>query len=590
MGKKSKFFKKTAGLMAFLFILTFSMPAQAFYVEMPKNFTQNWQSLIAGKKAEDAQKVLGVKVLGEAEINPTLGTCRVNGVDVPGPCDQSNTNSGGNLGNTAPQSQPFADLCSNNTQVSCVSDEGKITAPKVGLNNQPACPDNLSLKCMPAGGQNNQSGQNGQGQGGQNNQGSNQMNQGGQGQGDQNQQKNQERMMQDVKRNIKQMESNLKRLETAFKNAGAKGTAIPAEVKDKLTEARSTLEAMKAAETPEAMQEIDMGALNETMQSLEQSRQDIVDSAQRMDGIKRGIKGMESGLKSFESQIARLVKQKIVIPAETTDSLNKVKTIVAAVKNAKTLDEMEAAGVEDLQEVMQNLNDSRGQLEMLARWPQTLKQMDKQLTMLNSQLKKNKTIVDRLAKQNIDLAANYTGFAEAIQKLKAVRDDAVQKIKDNDSQAAFDAVQDDFFGQMDDVMQNVNVIQTMSNLGRFNSDFKRSISQAQSQIKKLKAKKLDSKEAEMILNDLNEKGKEISVMLKVKPIDAEAVTAALEEMQILNQDFSDKIAELTGVEEVMPWEQGPQQFQQPQMPDNWQQLMPQQPQNNQEPMAPVIQQ
>ena len=396
--------------------------------------------------------------------------------------------------------------------------------------------------------------------------------------------------MQDVKRNIKQMESNLKRLETAFKNAGAKGTAIPAEVKDKLTEARSTLEAMKAAETPEAMQEIDMGALNETMQSLEQSRQDIVDSAQRMDGIKRGIKGMESGLKSFESQIARLVKQKIVIPAETTDSLNKVKTIVAAVKNAKTLDEMEAAGVEDLQEVMQNLNDSRGQLEMLARWPQTLKQMDKQLTMLNSQLKKNKTIVDRLAKQNIDLAANYTGFAEAIQKLKAVRDDAVQKIKDNDSQAAFDAVQDDFFGQMDDVMQNVNVIQTMSNLGRFNSDFKRSISQAQSQIKKLKAKKLDSKEAEMILNDLNEKGKEISVMLKVKPIDAEAVTAALEEMQILNQDFSDKIAELTGVEEVMPWEQGPQQFQQPQMPDNWQQLMPQQPQNNQEPMAPVIQQ
>ncbi len=400
-------------------------------------------------------------------------------------------------------------------------------------------------------------------------------------------------MMQDAKRNIKQMESGLKRLEPAFKKAEAKGTAIPAEVKDKLKEARSMLEAMKSAQTAEAMQAIDMGALNETMQSLEQSNQEIVQNAQRMDNMKRGVKGMESGLKAFESQIAKLVKQKIVIPTEVTDNLNKVKTIISAIKNAKTMDEMEAAGAEDLQEAMQNLDESRGQLEMLARWPQTLKQLNRELTRLTAELKKAKATVEKLKKKEIDLSDTYAQFEAAVAKLKTVKAEAERNIKAGGSADVFNTIQEDFFGQMEETMQYQNVIMTMSNLGRFASDFKKGIAQAQSQIRKLKAKKLESGEAEVMLNDLNNKGKEILVMLKAKPIVEDDITLALEEMEGLGQEFGDKISELTGQEDIMPWEQGPQQFKQPQMPNNWQQLMPQktqtqnQTQNNQEQQQPA---
>jgi len=542
MEKKFGFFKKISGLMAFLFILAFAMPAQAFYVEVPKDFTQNWQSLIAGK-VKEIKEVLGIKVLGIEEVNNPLPpqemnnqvsqTCRVNGVEVPGSCDQYNNNSG-SAGNMMPQNQ-------------------------------------LS-----------------------------------QANGGEQDQKNQERMMQDVKRNIKQMESNLKRLESIFKKAEVKGTAIPTEVKDKLKEARSVLEAMKSAQSAEAMQEIDLGGLNEIMQSLDQSRQDIIDSAQRMNDMKRGMKGMESGLKMFESQIAKLAKQKIVIPAETTENLNKVKAIILAVKNAKTMDEMEAAGAEDLQTAMQNLDESRGQLEMLARWPQTLKQLNSELTRLTAELKKAKVIVERLKKQEIDLSDTYAQFEAAAAKLKTVKEEAEKNIKTGGSAEVFDTIQADFFGQMEDAMQYQRVIMIMSNLGRFNSDFKKGIAQAQNQIRKLKAKKLDTGEAEVILNDLNNKGKEILVMLKAKPIVENDIILALEEMEGLGREFSDKISELTGEEDIMPWEQGPQQFKQPQMPNNWQQLMPQKsqtqncppqncppqncPQNNQEQPAPFGQQ
>lgn len=530
--------KNLSGLMALLFILAFAMPAQAFYVELPKNFARNWQSLIAS----EVQKVLGVKVLGEEEVNPAVPmagqplpenqnnllplnnllpppgtdnqpspTCRVNGVDMPGSCDQYNNNSGG-TGNLMPQNQPGQNFNPN--------------------PNQP----------------------NG---------------------GDQNQQKNQERMTQDIKRNIKQMESSLKRLESTFKSA-AKGIVIPAEVSDKLKEARNMMEIMKAAQTPEAMQEIDMGGLNETMQSLDQSRQDIVEGAQRVDGIKRGVKGMESGLKMFANQIAKLAKQKIVVPTEVMDNLNKVKAIIAAIKTAKTMDEMNAAGAEDLQEAMQNLDESRGQLEMLARWPQTLKQMNSELSRLNAELKKAKAIVERLKKQEIDLSDTYAQFEAAVAKMKAVKDQADNDVKAGGSTEVFDNIQADFFGQMEDTMQYQRVIMTMSNLSRFNADFKKGIAQAQSQIRKLKAKKFDSSMAEGILNDINNKGKEILAMLKAKPINEDDIILTLEDMETLNQDFNAEVSALTDEAAVMPWEQGPQQFQQPQMPNNWQQLMPQQ--------------
>jgi len=589
--KKLRFLKSAASLAACFFLLTFALPAQAVYMAIPEDFTQNWLDLIAGKiqsaqTAEGAKQVLGVKEVadaGETEaVREVLGAGEaqavkeVLGVKVLG---EEETNS-----DTAQSQPPLAD---RPVEPAPINQPAPLPInepmPPQGENNPPSPTCRVNGVEMPGSCEqyNNNGGDAGK------------MMPQNQPNGGQDQAKNQERMMKDVQRGIKQMETNLKRLESAFKKSETKGLTIPAEAKDRLKEARTEIDAIKAAQTPEAMQEIDLGALNEIMMTLEETNREIISNAQRMDGIKRGIKSMESGLKAFENQIARLVKQKVVIPAETTDNLNKVKTIIAAVKTAKTIEEMEAAGVEDLQEVMQNLDESRGQLEMLARWPQTLKQMDKQLTMLNTQLKKNKTIVDRLAKQGIDLAANYANFAEAVKNLKAARDGAVEKMKNNDSQAAFDAVQDDFFGQMDDVMQDVNVIQAMANLGRFNSDFKRMISQGQSQIRKLKAKKIDSAEAAVILNDINNLGKEIVALIKTKPVDAEAITSALEEMQILNQDFGDKIAELTGEEEVMPWEQGPQQFKQPQMPDNWQQLIPQQPRqpqqpmNTQEPMTPI---
>ena len=240
---------------------------------------------------------------------------------------------------------------------------------------------------------------------------------------------------------------------------------------------------------------------------------------------------------------------------------------------------------------MQNIDENRQQLEVLARWPQTLKQVNQQLTKLTRELKKSKAIVDRLAKKDIDLQAEYTAFADAVAKLQSVRDDAVAKIAAGNSEDAFTALEDDFFGQMEDVWQNQRVIMMMSNLGGFATSFKQNINQSNSIIKRLKLKKLDTTELASLVAEANAKGQEVIALLKVKPLDADTVTSALEDLENLRQEFSDKVSELTGEEAAMPWEQGPQQFKQVQMSPDVQKFMPQKqesqmPQTQQAPMGP----
>ena len=536
-------------------VLLVATPAKAFYLELP-NILKFWQGTT---KAQEAPTLAPAPIVAEPAPAPTPApapvptpepqpappmpfptdpmpqpqpqpapvpgepmpapqppqqTCRVNGVDMPGSCDQYNNQ-----------------------------------------NNQP----------MQGGGGGGEGGQMG-----------GQMN-------EKMQQQNQERQLKDMKRGLSNMIRSVKELERVITSAEKKGTIVPQEIKDKIQKVKDASDTMSKATT---MEEIgDMGELNDMVNELEVYRRETLDAIQRMNDMKRGMKNMMTGLKQFEKQVVNLGKKKIIVPTEITDNLTKVRTTIDAVNAAKTWEEMEAAGIEDLQDLMQTLDGGRQQLEMLARWPQTLKQINNELKNLDRQLKKDKTIVDRLAKKEIDMTANYEGFAAAIAKLKAVRDDAVAKIAAGDSEGAFDAIENDFFGQMEDVWQFDKVIQTMNNLGQFKSEFKRGITQAQQTIKKLEKKKLNVTEVKEILQEVQAKGNAILETLKTKDFDAEVLIGDLDEMQNLGQDLQDKLNELMGGSEDMPWENGPQQFKQVQMPSTVSRYLPQksavQPMNNQ---------
>lgn len=400
---------------------------------------------------------------------------------------------------------------------------------------------------------------------------------GGQGgeqgfQGDNNEQKrqdeqnkrdeqNNQRMLKDMKRGMRDIELQLKQFESMIAKFAKKGVVVSEEVKTKVADLRGLVEKYKTVTTVEEAGDMDMQGMWDMMKGLEEERQNL----ERMENVMREMRRIENGVKMFEKQVQKLIKQKLAVSEEITTNLEQVKALIADIKNGKMDD------AENIFELMQTLDEHRGELEMLARWPQTVKQMNNELKNLTRELKKVKPIVDRLAKKGIDLATTYSNFESGINKLTEVKNSAVAKVSEN-AEEAFEMVQNDFFGQMEDVWENHKIIMTMSNLGRFNSDFKQGVAQSNQQIKALKRKKIDTSELEDMLEQAKAKGEEAKELFKAKPLDPDAIIDILEEMQNLKQDFDQKVAELTGTEETMPWEKGIQQFKKIDMSpnlDNW---------------------
>lgn len=281
--------------------------------------------------------------------------------------------------------------------------------------------------------------------------------------------------------------------------------------------------------------------------------------AQQLKQMKQGMTGMEQNIKSLQKQILSLTKKGLVAPSDITESITKITAIIQGVKSATTFDEAQNAGIDEMQDLMQSLQDQRMSLERLARWPQTLKQADQSLKTLVKSVTQNKTLATKLAKSGYDISDLVGKFEASIQALKDSRNRAVELIK-TDSEAAFDEIQDNFFDQMDDVTQSDRTIKELGSLSKFASSFKSQVATAKRTIKSLTAKKLDISELQSIFDSVVTKGAEINALLKVKPIDTDAMVGMFEELDNLRQEFENARLDLVGDSGTMPWETGPQQF------------------------------
>ncbi len=518
-----KIITKIISIFAIFSVLLIAKPAKAFYLEVPQNVNNLFTAIKSGRAlAQEGSTITSPPPTESSQPMPYPGTYQ------------------------PPYTMPSSDTMSPppqtmNQPYPMPPQDGSLP-PYQPMQSQPGM-------MPPPGGQNmpNGTGQNYQDDG---------------------------KQLEQMKRGMNQMSRQVKQFEKMIADAEKKGTAVPDEIKQNLAKLKTILESVQNAKSSEDLQSVDMGEMQELMHSLEDFRRNVMEAQQRMEGMKRGMRGMETGLKMFERQVVSLTKKGVIVPADIQEHIAKLKLVVEKVKVAKSFDEVQE-DMESMQDLMENFDQDRQRLEMLARWPQTLKQINSQLTRLTRELARSKIIVTRLATKDIDLQSEYTAFTEAVNKLKGIRDDAVAKMAAGNSDDAFSALEEDFFGQMDDVWEYHKVIMTMSNLGRFTSEFKQGMTQANSTIKNLKRKKIDTADLETIMAQANEKGQEILALLKVKPVDTDAVTDALAELENIKQEFEATIDELTGAEESLPWEQGPQQFKDINLPQGFEKYVPQ---------------
>ncbi|PIR92958.1 hypothetical protein COT99_03380 [Candidatus Falkowbacteria bacterium CG10_big_fil_rev_8_21_14_0_10_43_10] len=374
-----------------------------------------------------------------------------------------------------------------------------------------------------------------------------------------------------MKQGVNGMEKGLKQMEAQYAKLEKNKTAIPAEVKEKLKQARTMIDTIKNAKTSEEVEVVDTDEFSTLMNELGNSVGKIQKQTQMLAGLKKAAKGMQKTITTFKKSLVKLTKQGLTIPTETTENLKKINAIIAAINANKSIEELEALGFDEVGDIMDQLGESRKELEMLARWPQATKQVNKEIVNMGKVAKKLEATVNKLKAKKIDLTENLAKFKAGIEEIKAARAEAEQKVKSGDTEGAFDALEANVFQKVSDIYEEQRVIETMANLGRFTTDYKKGLASAQQQINTLKKKKVDTKELETILATTKTKGNEILMLLKVKPLDQDAISDGLDALADLRTEFGDKVDELGGGA-AMPWEQGKNQFQAITLPKEFQQF------------------
>lgn len=355
-----------------------------------------------------------------------------------------------------------------------------------------------------------------------------------------------------LKKGAAGMERALKQFENKFAKLEKSGLRLSENTREKLNSVRTEVEKIKSAQAASEIEDVDQDGLQEKLASLG----DEIGGYSQMQGLKKMLASMNRGLASFEKQLAKFIRQGLVIPVVVTDDLAKLKAGLQAINDAKNPDDLKDVSPDELGDLMTKVNESRPQLEMLSKWPRILKQADQQITSFKKQLTKTKALVDKLTTQGVDVTADYATFESDVTALQTVRDEADALIKAGQSEEAFTKMEDEFFNNLDNVGEHQRVIQNMANLSRFIPEFKKGLAAAKTQITKLKKKKIDTTELQSIYDQALAKGNEITDMIKAKSTDDEAMVAAMDAMENLKQQFQDKADELAGGK-TMPWDAKP---------------------------------
>ena len=277
------------------------------------------------------------------------------------------------------------------------------------------------------------------------------------------------------------------------------------------------------------------GPSDEEMQKMDE---------QRFQQMKKGLSQFSKGVDQMKKMIVRTEKKLkqcgVGIPPELKAALDKAPEIVTKIKGAKTPDELEdiMADVEDVGGAMQEWGPRFGDLQRLCNM---IKQVDKKL--------KN---VQRAAKRAQSYGKKNPAIQEIIDELNAMvalMADAAKSAKELakiDAEAALDKIDNEFFGNMEELWNKVSLIDMMRNLKTGLSQADREIRANTTKITQLKKKKVSEEiieELTGLLDVVKEKVAELKVLSKQKGVDPEEIRFTGEELWQAVAEFENALSE-----------------------------------------------
>lgn len=222
--------------------------------------------------------------------------------------------------------------------------------------------------------------------------------------------------------------------------------------------------------------------------------------------MKQGVKQGRSALERMEKRLQGLTSKTIGLPGDCSDALVGAKSIFDAVEQATTFEDLQDAGVEDLESHFETLNECQVRMEKLSRVPGVLKKVDPIIRRTEAQwtLAKKRTPVD-VKKAIADGDAALTLIKQSRAKINDL-------LKQGDIDEIEHLVQDEIYGKFDDVAAATTRIEASKNPKQFVSRYNGNLASLLSTIQRLKRQGQDTVTLEALAKQAQIKYQLVKIM------------------------------------------------------------------------------
>ena len=256
---------------------------------------------------------------------------------------------------------------------------------------------------------------------------------------------------------------------------------------------------------PEGQSERQQGPSEEDMKKMDE---------RRFKDMKRGLSQFTRSAQMMKKNVAKtkaaINKCGVNMPEELGNALNSVDGLVKKINDAQTADELDEVigDIEDVGSVMQDWGPRMGDLHRLC---QMLKQADRDFKQLGRSL----TRYQAKNSGKIDISGILTEYKNNLESMRQALSQARELAK-IDPESALSKIEDDFYGNMDNVRNSEQAVNMVLNIGQGIRQASAEIKNIDRNIKNLKKKKIDTAQLDELAADFKAQIEDIKVMVKGK--------------------------------------------------------------------------
>lgn len=283
---------------------------------------------------------------------------------------------------------------------------------------------------------------------------------------------------------------------------------------------------------------IKMGPSEEQMRQIEK---------QKVTQMRRGLGSFVKQMTRVKNTVADYEKKGVVLPEELKTALNKIDEDIKIINTSDKSEELTGV-IDNFSEATDVISDWMPKLPKLLQLPKVMKQAEREIAKADAAYNKD---VRQMARSKVDAADVLAQFRTDIDSQKNLLNE-VKTLAKTDSEAAFDKLTDEFFGNLDNMWENEKVIQMSLNIKKAMTQMTSEMKLADRTIAGLKKKKVDTAELESLLAQAKVKFEDLKKSVNAKPFDANAVMDGIDSLMEAKQEFADKLEEITGNTEFKP--------------------------------------